>query len=70
MGRPREISAEERAELMRQGFRPVEIWVPDITNEIFRRQIEREMRLIAASDEVDGISGWIDAVGPKDWDKP
>jgi hypothetical protein len=55
---------------MRQGFRPVEIWVPDITNEIFRRQIEREMRLIAASDEVDGISGWIDAVGPKDWDKP
>ena len=33
MGRPRELSQEERADLLRQGYRPIEIWVPDLDNE-------------------------------------
>jgi hypothetical protein len=70
MGRPREVSPEERAELIRQGYRPIEIWVPDLTQEKFRVQIEDEMRRIAEADAADGIMEWIDAVGPTDWDKP
>ncbi|CAN7426349.1 antitoxin MazE-like protein [Neorhizobium tomejilense] len=70
MGRPREISPEERAELIRQGYRPIEIWVPDLTNEAFRRQAEEEMRRIAEADAKEDIEDWIEAVGPTDWDKP
>lgn len=70
MGRPREISSEERAELVQQGYRPVEIWVPDLSSEIFRQQARKEMRAIAAADVTDDVSDWIDAVGPTDWDRP
>ncbi|WP_111222559.1 antitoxin MazE-like protein [Rhizobium tumorigenes] len=70
MGRPREISPEERAELVSQGYRPVEIWVPDLSNEIFRRQVQKEMQSIAAAAETDDVSQWTVAVGPTDWDKP
>ncbi|CAN7423675.1 antitoxin MazE-like protein [Neorhizobium sp. LjRoot104] len=70
MGRPREISPEERAELIRQGYRPIEIWVPDLTSEAFRRQAEEEMRRIAEADAKEDIEDWIEAVGPTDWDKP
>ena len=70
MGRPREISAEERADLINQGYRPIEIWVPDMTSEAFRIQIEQEMRSIAEADNTDDVSNWIDAVGPTDWDRP
>jgi len=70
MGRPREISPEERAELIRQGYRPIEIWVPDLTSEAFRRQAEEEMRRIAEADAKEDIADWIEAVGPIDWDKP
>ncbi|CDN48937.1 MULTISPECIES: antitoxin MazE-like protein [Alphaproteobacteria] len=70
MGRPREISPEERAELIRQGYRPIEIWVPDLTHEAFRRQAEEEMRRIAEADAKEDIEDWIEAVGPADWDKP
>ncbi|PTM92807.1 antitoxin MazE-like protein [Mycoplana dimorpha] len=70
MGRPREISPEERAELIRQGYRPVEIWVPDLTSETFRKRVELEARRIAEADAEDDIGGWIAAVGPTEWDKP
>jgi hypothetical protein len=70
LGRPREISLEEQAELIRQGYRKIEIWVPDLGNEIFRAQAEEEMRRIAAADSTDDVARWIEAVGPTDWDKP
>lgn len=70
MGRPREISREEQAELIRQGYRKIEIWVPDLSNEIFRAQAEEEMRRIAEADARDDVAAWIEAVGPTDWDKP
>ena len=41
MGRPREISAEERADLIRQGYRPIEIGVPDVTSEAYLREATR-----------------------------
>ncbi|HVK89861.1 MAG TPA: antitoxin MazE-like protein, partial [Mycoplana sp.] len=64
MGHPREISPQERAELIRQGYRPVEIWVPDLTSEAVRKRAELEARRIAEADTEDDIAGWIEAVGP------
>ncbi len=70
MGRPREISPEERADLIRRGYRPAEIWVPDLTSATFRRQVELEAQRIAEAHAQDDVTGWIEAVGPKEWDKP
>jgi hypothetical protein len=70
MGRPRELSPEERADLLRRGYRPVEIWVPDLENETIRAQLAEEARRIAEADEGDDVTDWLEAVGPTDWDRP
>ncbi|MDH4442183.1 MAG: DUF3018 family protein [Rhizobium sp.] len=70
MGRPRELSPEERADLLRRGYRPVEIWVPDLDNETMRAQLEEEARRIAEGEDQDDVTDWLQAVGPTDWDKP
>ncbi|MGK6316500.1 antitoxin MazE-like protein [Neorhizobium sp. DT-125] len=70
MGRPTELSPEERADLIRRGYRPIEIWVPDLNNEALRVQLQEEARRIAEADAQEGILDWIEAAGPTDWDKP
>lgn len=70
MGRPRELTQQEREELLAQGYRPIEIWVPDLENEAIRERLQEEIRRIVEADEKEGVSDWIEAVGPKDWDKP
>ena len=71
MGRPRELSQEERADLLRRGYRPIEIWVPDLDNETIRAQLAEEARRIAEADnDEDEVMDWLEAVGPNDWDKP
>jgi len=70
MGRPREVSEEERAELIRKGYRPIEVWVPDLDNETVREQLQQEARKIAEADKAEGVMDWLDAVGPTNWDKP
>jgi hypothetical protein len=70
MGRPRELSQEERADLLRRGYRAIELWVPDLDNETMRAQLEEEARRIAEGEDQDDVTDWIQAVGPIDWDKP
>ncbi|MFN3321049.1 MAG: antitoxin MazE-like protein [Allorhizobium sp.] len=71
MGRPRELSQEERADLLRRGYRPIEIWVPDLDNETIRAQLAEEARRIAEADnDEDEVMDWLQAAGPTDWDKP
>lgn len=70
MGRPRELSQEERADLLRRGYRPIELWVPDLDNETMRAQLEEEARRIAEGEDQDDVTDWLQAVGPTDWDKP
>ncbi len=71
MGRPRELSQEERADLLRRGYRPIEIWVPDLNNETIRAQLAEEARRIAEADnDDDEVMDWLQAAGPTDWDKP
>lgn len=69
MGRPREISAEERAELIRQGYRPIEIWVPDTTSEAYRKEAARQARAAVEADRHAGIAELVDENAAEDWDK-
>jgi len=69
MGRPREISPEERAELIRQGYRPVEIWVPDTTSEAYQQEAARQARAAVEADRQAGILELVDEDAHRDWDK-
>ena len=59
MGRPKELTEEERQELLAKGYRPVEIWVPDFDNPEIRKQLEREAKAVAEADEKDDIFEWL-----------
>ena len=45
-----------------QGFRPVQIWVPDTRSEDFAREAAREATLVAAADRGGDDQDFIDAV--------
>jgi hypothetical protein len=50
MGRPRELTDTERAELVSRGYRPVEMWVPDLSRAEVRERLESELKAIRESD--------------------
>ena len=69
MGRPKELSEAEREDLLRQGFVPVEVWVPDWNNPRFRARMQDEARRIAEADARDpGIDEWVVQVRGDVWD--
>jgi hypothetical protein len=70
MGRPRELSPEERADLLRRGYKPVEIWVPDRSSEAHKQEAARQTK---AAVEADRKAGIVELTGEDlsdDWDKP
>lgn len=50
MGRPRELTEEERAELLAKGYRPVEMWVPDLSKAEVRLRLSSELKAIREAD--------------------
>ncbi len=54
MGRPKELTEEQRADLLARGYRPVEVWVPDSDSPAFLALMERECRTINESDNRSG----------------
>lgn len=70
MGRPRELSQEERADLRRRGYRPVEIWVPDVTSEAYRNEAARQAQASVEADRRAGLKELVDPGATEDWDKP
>ena len=50
MGRPRELTDEERAELFAKGYKPVEMWVPDLSRADVRARLEHELKAIRSAD--------------------
>jgi len=64
MGRPRELTDAERARLLARGYRPVEIWVPDLSKSEIRERLSNELGAIRASDrrsgELDRLSETVD----------
>ncbi|WP_102958731.1 antitoxin MazE-like protein [Mangrovicella endophytica] len=70
MGRPKELSDAERAELMAQGLRPAEVWVPDWDSPAFRKQIEEDCRAINAADARSGESRRLSEEVDDLWNNP
>ncbi|WP_309085244.1 antitoxin MazE-like protein [Chelativorans sp.] len=68
MGRPRELSKEEREELLAKGYKPVEVWVPDMSDpEVLARAVAEANR-IAQADQEEDILDWIEAVQKDMWE--
>lgn len=70
MGRPLEMTPEERATLIRQGYKPIEIWVPDIENETYRKEAARQAEAAVEADRRAGIVELTDPAAYDEWDKP
>lgn len=70
MGRPRELSPEEREDLLRRGYRPVEIWVPDISSEAYKAEAARQTKAAVEADQQAGIVELIGEDLTDDWEKP
>lgn len=72
MGRPKELTEEERAELIAKGYKPVEIWVPDWNNPEMQKRLEKEAKAVAEADENDDIFEWLASLHALDHsdDKP
>jgi hypothetical protein len=68
MGRPKELSEEERAELLAKGYRPVEVWVPDIWSDDFWKQMDEDCRLIREADVRENMPEVLDAFARDLWD--
>ena len=42
MGRPRELTEAEKTELLAKGYRPVEMWLPDVNSDLFWKSLAAE----------------------------
>lgn len=68
MGRPRELTADERRELISEGYRPVEIWAPDLSDPEVLARADAEAKRIAKADQDEDIVDWIEAIQKDMWD--
>jgi hypothetical protein len=68
MGRPKELTEEERQELLAKGYKPVEVWVLDWDNPKVRERVERECQIIRESDLRTGELDYLDEVTSDLWD--
>jgi len=68
MGRPRELTEEERQDLLAKGYRPVEVWLPDLWSDELWKQIEEDCRLIREADKREHMTDVLDAFAKDLWD--
>lgn len=68
MGRPKELTEEERQELIAQGYKPVEVWVLDWENPKVMARIKKECEAIKESDRRNGELEYLDEVTSDLWD--
>ena len=68
VGRPRELTAEERRQLISEGYKPVEIWVPDLSDPEILARAKAEAKRIAKADQDEDIVDWIEAVQHDMWE--
>ncbi|NGO50657.1 antitoxin MazE-like protein [Allomesorhizobium camelthorni] len=68
MGRPKELTEEEKKELAAEGYRPVEVWLPDLWSDELWKQIEEDCRQIRESDRRTGMMKTLDAFAEDLWD--
>jgi hypothetical protein len=68
MGRPKELTEEERQELRSKAFRPVEVWLPDFSDPNVYAQAVAEAKRIAFVDNEEDILTWMEAVQKDMWE--
>ena len=67
MGRPRELTEEEKQKLIAEGYKPVEVWLPDLWSDELWKEIEEECRQIRESDRRSGMLKTLDAFAEDLW---
>ena len=58
----RNLTDEERETMRAEGYRPVEIWVPDLSSPIVREQWRDGARRIAEADRREGMDDVLNAI--------
>lgn len=53
---------KHRAQLRRQGLRPLQIWVPDVRSPSFRSAAHKQSQAVAASGRADSDLAFIEAI--------
>lgn len=64
----RERVSEYRRRMRERGFRPVQIWVPDVRTPEFDAEARRQAALVAAADQSSDDQAFIEAVSVP-WDE-
>ena len=64
------MSPEEREDLLRRGYKPVEIWVPDVSSEAYKEEAARQTKAAVDADRRAGIVELIGEDLTDDWEKP
>ena len=64
-----ERSARSRAKLHAADLRPIQIWVPDTRSPAFRREAERQSKLIAQSTAVNDALEFMESIAAFDDDE-
>lgn len=62
----RDRVGEYRRRMRERGFRPVQVWVPDVRTPSFSAEAARQAAIIAAHDRVGDEQSFIEAVS-SDW---
>ncbi len=63
----RDRVSEYRRRMRARGFRPVQVWVPDVRTPAFAAEAKRQAALVAASDRATDDQSFIEAVSAP-WD--
>lgn len=59
---------EHRKAMEAEGFRLIQVWVPDVTDELNRAAIAQECASINQSDKTDDVMDWLEDAGAGVWD--
>lgn len=62
----RERVAQHRAQMRAKGFRPIQVWVPDVNRPGFADEVRRQGALVKAAERNEDVMDWLDA-GRADW---
>jgi hypothetical protein len=62
----RDRVARHRLAMRERGFRQIQMWVPDARTEEFRREAQRQARLIAATDRAGDDQEFVEQIS-EDW---
>lgn len=62
--------AQHRKRMEEEGYRLLQIWVPNRENEHYLADIKRECVSINAADKNDDIMEWLEEVSGWVWDEP